>query len=88
MQININTRNVLKALGVLALVAGLIYSYKYVHDRGVELGIKAYHAQCLIGGFLVDEEGQAVACGPLSHTAPPAEKENYKDKVKALSLFN
>ena len=65
---------------------GLYYTHKYVYNLGAVYGIKAYHAQCLTGGFLVDDEGQAVVCGPLSK-APPAEKETYKDKVLAPSLF-
>ena len=74
---------VLSLLGCL----GLYYSHKYVYNLGAMYGIRAYHAQCLTGGFLVDDEGQAVVCGPLSK-APQEEKQTYKDKVVAPSLFN
>ena len=66
---------------------GLYYSHKYVYEQGIMKGITMYHTQCLTGGFLVDNEGQGVVCGPLSKT-PPEEKQNYKDKVHAPSLFN
>ena len=67
--------------------AGLYYSHKYVYEQGIMKGITMYHAQCLTGGFLVDDQGQGVVCGPLSK-APPAEKESWKNKTNAPSLFN
>jgi len=73
-------------LGLLG-VGSLYYSHKYAYEKGVVAGIEAYHAQCLVGGYLIDDQGQAVICGPLSK-APAAEKETYKDKANAPTLFN
>jgi len=76
--------------GVVALVAtgvGAYYSHKYAYEKGIVAGVEAYHAQCLVGGYLIDDQGQAVMCAPLSK-APPEEKQTYKDKVNAPSLFN
>jgi len=70
----------------LLVVVGLYYSHRYVYEQGIMKGITMYHAQCLVGGFLVDDQGQAVVCGPLSK-APQEEKQTYKDKVLAPSLF-
>jgi len=71
----------------LLFVGGLFYTHKMFYEKGIEAGIRAYHAQCLVGGFLVDDAGQAVVCGPLSK-APPAEKESWKNKTNAPSLFD
>jgi len=71
----------------LLISVGLYYTYKYVYTLGAVYGMEAYHAQCLTGGIIVDSEGQAVLCGPLSK-ASQAEKESFKDKVNAPSLFN
>ena len=76
----------LVVVGVLLGGLGLYYSHKYVYELGIMQGITMYHAQCLTGGFLVDDQGQAVVCGPLSK-APQEEKQTYKDKVLAPSLF-
>jgi len=65
---------------------GGYFAGRYVYNLGVVAGVEAYHAQCLTGGFLVDDEGQAVVCGPLSK-APPAEKESWKNKTNAPTLF-
>lgn len=62
------------------------FAGRYVYNLGVVAGIEAYHAQCLVGGYLIDDQGQAVVCGPLSK-APQEEKQTYKDKVVAPSLF-
>ena len=72
-------------LGLLG-VGSLYYSHKYAYEEGIVAGVEAYHAQCLVGGYLIDDQGQAVICGPLSK-APAAEKETYKDKAKAPTLF-
>lgn len=77
---------VLKGLAVVCLVAMFYYAYQIIYERGVMAGVEAYHAQCLVGGFLIDDKGQAVMCAPLSK-APPEEKQTYKDKVFAPSLF-
>jgi len=77
----------LVVVSILLSCLGLYYSHKYVYTLGAVYGIKAYHAQCLTGGFLVDDEGQAVVCGPLSK-APPAEKESWKNKTNAPTLFD
>jgi len=68
-------------------IAGAYFSHKWAYETGIIRGIEAYHAQCLVGGILVDSEGQAVMCAPLSK-APPEEKQTYKDRVNAPSLFN
>ena len=80
-------------IGVLFLVLFSVFftiGYfvsKAIYQQGIKDGITAYHAQCLVGGFLIDDKGQAVMCAPLSKT-PPEEKQTYKDKVLAPSLFN
>jgi len=76
----------LLALLWIGCAVGLVYSHKYLYEQGIMKGITMYHAQCLTGGFLVDDQGQAVVCGPLSK-APQEEKQTYKDKVLAPSLF-
>ena len=78
---------VLKGLAVICLVAMFYYAYQIIYERGVVAGVEAYHAQCLVGGYLIDDQGQAVICGPLGN-APQEEKQTYKDKVLAPSLFN
>jgi hypothetical protein len=79
-------KGVLKGLVVVCLAGMFYYAYQIIYERGVVAGIEAYHAQCLVGGYLIDDQGQAVICGPLSK-APAAEKETYKDKAKAPTLF-
>jgi len=71
----------------LLFIGGLFYTHKMFYEKGIEAGIRAYHAQCLVGGFLIDDAGQAIVCGPLSKT-PKEEQQTYKDKVVAPSLFN
>lgn len=78
---------VLKGIAVICLAAMFYYAYQIIYERGVVAGVEAYHAQCLVGGYLIDDKGQAVMCAPLSKT-PPEEKQTYKDKVLAPSLFN
>jgi hypothetical protein len=84
-----NKKLVVSLLVVLGLLSmgGAYYSHKYAYEKGIVAGVEAYHAQCLIGGFLIDDQGQAVMCGPLSK-APPEEKQTYKDKVNSPSLFD
>lgn len=77
---------ILVILGILC-VGGIYYSHKYAYEKGIVAGVEAYHAQCLVGGYLIDDQGQAVMCAPLSK-APPEEKQTYKNKVNAPSLFD
>lgn len=78
---------VLKGIAAVCIATMLYYAYQVAYERGVVAGIEAYHAQCLVGGYLIDDQGQAVICGPLSK-APKEEKQTYKDKANAPTLFN
>jgi hypothetical protein len=84
------TQKVTKQAGIICatiiIIMGLLMSHKYAYDKGIVAGVEAYHAQCLVGGYLIDDQGQAVICGPLGK-APQEEKQTYKDKVNAPTLF-
>lgn len=46
----------------LASVAGGIAAYQHVLNKGMELGIDAYHKQCSSGGGFIVHKGYVVAC--------------------------
>jgi hypothetical protein len=69
----------LLALSVLAIFTGA--GYYQGKKVGTTEGVELYHSMCYnVGGFIVDEEGRAVQCAPLTQL-PKKEVEGFNKRL-------
>lgn len=55
--------------------------YSYSKNAGMLEGIRAYHSQCFeVGGYIIDEQGQVVACKGQGNI-PKEELKNFKSTI-------
>ena len=68
----------IRALAGLLLVAGVGFGgFHYGKQAGQEEGVDFYHHMCYdVGGVVIDREGRAVQCAPLSQI-PKKELDNF-----------
>ena len=65
----------------VAIIASDVLAYYWGHKNGVLEGIKAYHQQCFeVGGFIISDTGQVVACGGQGNI-PKEELKNFKSII-------
>ena len=62
---------------LLASLVSLPIAGKLLWDKGLKEGIEAYHQQCHVGGYIIDNKGNTVVCAPLSKL-PKEEQNAYK----------
>ena len=71
-------RTWIKAIIAVVITASLVGSHWFTHDRALRKGLDMYHEVCYTTGpgFVVNEQGQVVMCGPLT-TIPQDEARNF-----------
>lgn len=78
----INWKSVFIGVSIfVAVVASDALAYYWGHKNGVLEGIRAYHSQCFeVGGYIIDEQGQVVACKGQGNI-PKEELKNFKSTI-------
>ena len=68
-------------LAAIAVIAACVGARYQGLSQGRLEGIRAYHSQCFeVGGYIIDEQGQVVACKGQGNI-PKEELKNFKSTI-------
>lgn len=65
----------------LALVFGIHYGLNAAYNKGIKDGIAGYHRQCMLGGYIVGEDGSVVGCQFLGKLPPEDALKKESEKL-------